>query len=186
VHAALGDFLLDLAQNALEAGADRVRVWLEESGGSLKIGAEDNGRGMDPATQARAVDPFFTDGVKHAKRRFGLGLPFLAQAAEAAGGGLTLESEPGRGTRVEAEFERAHPDTPPTGNLPTAVMALMSFAGHYELIVERRLDGEGWTARRSELKEALGSLDGAAELTAVKKYIASLEEELQAGRDRDG
>jgi two-component system, cell cycle sensor histidine kinase and response regulator CckA len=58
----------------------------------------DNGRGMDPATLARALEPFFT--TKESGRGVGLGLPTTHGIARQHGGWLELESAPGRGTTV--------------------------------------------------------------------------------------
>jgi hypothetical protein len=186
VHAFISDFITDMVQNALEAGADCIRLTIEETVKEWTFCVEDNGRGMNEAARARAGDPFYTEAGKHEHRRFGLGIPFLKQAVEAAGGRLSLESKPGCGTTVKAVFEAQHVDTPPPGNLPGTVIALMSFSGSYELEVIRRRAGGEWSVRRSELTEALGGLDGAEELAAGRNYLSSLEEELSSGRSKDG
>ena len=50
----------------------------------------DDGRGMDAATLAQIQDPFFTTKCK----KTGLGIPFIFQAAEQAGGRVTIDSAP--------------------------------------------------------------------------------------------
>ena len=94
--------ILDIAENAVAAGATRVRIAVNENERRdvLTFRVTDNGRGMPPEEKARALDPFFTTG----RKRTGLGLPLLAQTAEHCGGRLTLISAPGRGTRVVARF----------------------------------------------------------------------------------
>jgi len=150
--------VLDIAQNAAEAGATRVSVRVDEdpAANRLSIVVGDNGRGMDGATARRATDPFYTT---RGTRRVGLGLALLRQAAEAAGGGVTVTSQEGSGTTVTAAFQLTHIDRAPLGDLETTVLVLL--ASHPDLDVEwthRRARGE-YTLATSDLRAAL---DGAA------------------------
>jgi signal transduction histidine kinase len=56
----------------------------------------DNGYGMDMETASRVFAPFFT--TKEEGCGTGLGLYISKNLVESAGGSITLESEPGRGT----------------------------------------------------------------------------------------
>jgi CheY-like chemotaxis protein len=62
----------------------------------LRVG--DDGEGMDPATLARAVEPFFT--TKPLGKGTGLGLSMARGFAEQSGGALAVESRRGEGTVV--------------------------------------------------------------------------------------
>ena len=59
----------------------------------------DTGEGMDEATLARAMDPFFT--TKELGKGTGLGLPMVHGLAQQSGGRLLLKSRKGEGTTAE-------------------------------------------------------------------------------------
>jgi PAS domain S-box-containing protein len=112
--------LLNLAVNARDAmpGGGTLAVTLAEAqapspgappglapGAYLRLGVRDSGTGMDAATLARAVEPFFT--TKGAGRGSGLGLSMVQGLAQQSGGGLALASTPGQGTLAEIWLPRA-------------------------------------------------------------------------------
>ncbi|WP_272910970.1 PAS domain-containing protein [Falsiroseomonas oryziterrae] len=82
----------------------------------LRLEVRDSGTGMDAATLARVMEPFFT--TKPEGVGTGLGLPLVKALAERRGGAMEIESEPGRGTTVRLWLpaaEPAAPDPPPAG-----------------------------------------------------------------------
>ena len=103
--------ILDIVENAIAADATRITVTINENErrNLLTIRVSDNGRGMSKKDARRALDPFFTTK----RKRIGLGLPLLAQAAEHCGGGAVLTTVPNRGTKVAARFRHRHIDRPP-------------------------------------------------------------------------
>jgi hypothetical protein len=181
-HRTLGDFLADLFQNGVEAGARTVGVVLDQDEHSFTLTITDDGKGMDEAEVVRAQDPFTTDGVKHPRRKVGLGLPFVIQTVEMTQGEFQISSKQGEGTTVTARFNVRHWDTPPLGDLPAALGLQMALGGDHEAVVVRRLTGPRGTgsyeARRSELLEALGNLDDLGALTLLREYFRSQEKEL--------
>jgi PAS domain S-box-containing protein len=67
-------------------------------GAYLRLEVTDTGTGMDAATLARAMEPFFT--TKSVDKGTGLGLAMARGFAQQSGGGLALASTPGLGTTV--------------------------------------------------------------------------------------
>jgi hypothetical protein len=177
VHYAAGDYVLDIAQNAVEAGAGEVAVELDESDSGLRVAIVDDGRGMTAEERERALDPFYTDGTKHAGRRVGLGIPFLVQAVEQAGGRWSIETEKGRGTRVEFDFPSSSVDSPPTGDIPSLFLALLCLPGGHEMRIRRSGPPGAYELSRKELSEALGGLERASSLAALRDFLISQEDD---------
>ena len=103
--------VLNLAINARDAmpNGGRLRIALDTRDGDpsldlppgqyLCLTMTDNGVGMDPATLARAVEPFFS--TKGLGRGTGLGLSMVHGLAAQLGGALNLKSTPGKGAIAE-------------------------------------------------------------------------------------
>jgi len=73
-----------------------------QPGRFVELSVEDNGFGMSPAVQARIFEPFFT--TKPIGKGTGLGLAMVFGIVKHAGGGITVESATGRGTRFRLYF----------------------------------------------------------------------------------
>lgn len=126
--------ILDVVENSLRAEARRVEVRLSQRGdGILELTIRDDGRGMDAEERERALSPFYTS---RGDKRFGLGLPLLAQAAQETGGELVLESAPGRGTTVRAFFNADHVDMKPLGDLGRTLRVLQATHPGVEFVLE--------------------------------------------------
>jgi len=70
----------------------------------------DSGCGMDAATLARAFEPFFT--TKQLGVGSGLGLAMTLGFARQSGGGIRIDSSPGRGTIVQLVLPQCAPEAP--------------------------------------------------------------------------
>jgi signal transduction histidine kinase len=99
---ALGQVLVNLLNNALEALPDRqraVRIRTQLAGaGELAIIVEDEGHGIAAADLARLFEPFFT--TKEGRGGTGLGLSLSRAMLETMGASLRVESVQGEGTRA--------------------------------------------------------------------------------------
>ena len=116
--------ILDVAENSISAGADMVRILVQEARNRnlLRIRIRDNGRGIPVDVLDQATNPFYTTRTT---RKVGLGLPLLDSAARRCGGDLELQSVPGKGTCVTATFLYDHIDRAPLGDLASTLVTLI-------------------------------------------------------------
>jgi signal transduction histidine kinase len=100
--------LLNLITNAIKFGRPGDRVTVRAtcgSDGSLTIDVADTGPGMRPAPPRRGETVEDGDGTGGQDAGLGgIGLPLTRALAKANGAELTVESAPGRGTRVSIAF----------------------------------------------------------------------------------
>ena len=116
--------LLDIAENSVAAESKSISIHVREDllHDRLSASVIDDGHGMDTETAQRVQDPFYTTRTT---RNVGLGIPLLKQAAEMAEGSFSLQSEPGHGAWVEAEFRHSHMDRMPLGDLASTFLTLL-------------------------------------------------------------
>ncbi len=88
--------LMNLIQNSIKAGADRISVSTFEYG-FLVV---DNGRGMSEEVKSNVFKPFFTTFESGT----GLGLSICERLVKFSEGRISIESEEGQGTRVKVEL----------------------------------------------------------------------------------
>jgi signal transduction histidine kinase len=112
--------ILNLAINARDAmpgggtitiGTDNVtlgkptRPEEPQAGDYVELTVSDNGTGMAPDVLAKVFEPFFT--TKEIGKGSGLGLSQVLGLTQQLGGGVRIDSEPGRGTVVRVYLPRA-------------------------------------------------------------------------------
>jgi PAS domain S-box-containing protein len=138
--------LLNLAVNARDAMQNRGTITISlredrlahgqihalEAGSYACLSVEDSGTGMNAATLARAMEPFYS--TKGPGQGTGLGLSMVHGMALQANGALVLKSEPGHGTTAELWFPlskagsrkggRALPAQAPRSAAPSVVLAV--------------------------------------------------------------
>ena len=187
MHASLCDFLTDIVQNSFEAHSKNVIIEIEQEREWMSFSVTDDGKGMSSDQKSRALDPFYSDGTKHIKRKVGLGLPFLYQMVESVGGEFSLSSEIGKGTVVYYKLPLTHIDTPPLGDIPSTLSSLFSYPSTAQLIVRRACFSgerrEEYEVSKSELLEVLEDIDTVSNIVLMKTFLqsqeAAIEEYLQ-------
>jgi len=107
-EAALFNLVVNARDATAEGGRIEVRTTTRElaegevadipAGGHVCVTVTDTGSGMDSETLARVFEPFFT--TKPQGKGTGLGLSQVYGFAQQSGGGVTIDSAPGRGTTV--------------------------------------------------------------------------------------
>jgi len=171
--------ILDIAENAIAAGATRIAVMINENEkrNLLSLRVADNGPGMSREALGRALDPFFSTKGK----RTGLGLPLLAQTAEQCGGGLTLVSAPRKGTTVTARFRFRHIDRPPLTRMTATLLSLI--LGHTDINFRygHKRNGRVFRFASRDFFPA-----GAASTGLNPRLIAAVKNKLQTGLKRIG
>ena len=95
------EVLVNLLENARNAEAKRVTVQVAASGRQLVVA--DDGRGIPAEVLPRVFEPTFSTTSSGA----GLGLAIARRLVESWGGAITLESVPGKGTRVTLTLQTA-------------------------------------------------------------------------------
>jgi hypothetical protein len=143
--------ILDVAENGVRAGADLIKITIEENrrADQLIITIEDNGRGMDPAFLAKALDPFCTASVT---RKVGLGLSLFQQAARQANGDISVDSTPGQGTKVVAFMIHSHIDRKPVGDMADTLLALVEGNPAVDFVYTHKNDGRDYTLDTREIR----------------------------------
>lgn len=149
--------ILDIAENSLAAGANRIEIIIKEepSKDLLIIELRDNGRGMDEGLLKMVTDPFFTTKTV---RKVGLGIPLLKQAAEECGGGLTIHSEEGKGTVINARFRLSHIDLKPKGDMGATIMVLLAGNPDVNIVLEYNKEGRIFRFDTEEIRSHIKDL----------------------------
>ena len=99
------NMISNLFDNALKYSKEEVdpliKVSTQNEKGKIVLTVEDNGIGMSKETIERIFDKFFRahTGNVHNVKGFGLGLNYTRKMVEAHDGSISVESEPGKGSK---------------------------------------------------------------------------------------
>jgi signal transduction histidine kinase len=114
-EARVRQILYNLLSNAVgfSKPGDIVRIGCWREQGMMVFTVEDQGVGIPKDQQWRVFDRFESRSQGSAHRGAGLGLPIVKSLVELHGGTVSLDSEPGRGTRITVRLpEQGRPPKP--------------------------------------------------------------------------
>lgn len=166
--------IMDIVQNAISAGASLIEVGLQEDmlKNKLVLTIRDNGRGMSAELLQKVSDPYYTTRTS---RKVGMGIPLLKHNAEQSGGGLSIDSEPGKGTILVAVFVHDHIDRPAAGDIP-GVMSLLTGANpEIEFVYKHRMNETEYIYDTREVKQVLEDMP--VNEPQVMKYLKEMIQE---------
>ena len=106
----LDEMIYNVCENAIKYNNDggRVTVWVGNTLDGAKVSVSDNGIGIPKEHQERIFERFYRVDKSHSKERggTGLGLSIVKHGALLHGAKVSVESEPGKGTKIEMQFSK--------------------------------------------------------------------------------
>jgi signal transduction histidine kinase/CheY-like chemotaxis protein len=147
-----GDFqqvvqvLVNLVGNACDAMQGAVRypegkvltIRTARQAGRALLEVEDNGTGIPLELSEKVFQPFFT--TKEPGRGTGLGLSICRQIVKEHGGGIELESHPGRGTMFHLAFPLAREEDFKASDVPETPATYGAVPGKRILVADDEAD----------------------------------------------
>ena len=174
--------VLDIANNSIRAEASLIEIiiQIQRDLDKLTITIADNGCGMTQEQISRVEDPFFTTRTT---RKVGLGVPFFKMAAESTGGSFQIQSTPGAGTKVTAEFGLSHIDRMPLGDMNSTVHTLITLNTQIDFLYHYSFDDKDFTLDTREFREILNDVPlNSPEVSAyIKEYLQENQYEVDGG-----
>ena len=147
----------DLMENSTAANSTEVKLTIRDSlkDNIYAFTIEDNGKGMTPEFMAKVTDPYTTSRTT---RKVGLGLPLIKMNTENCGGGMKLQSEVGKGTRLDFWFQHNHWDRPPMGDIAGTIVMLCAAHEDIHIIYKHITDEDEFVFDTDEIHEALDGM----------------------------
>ena len=106
----LDEMIYNICENAIKYNNDngRVSIWVGDTLEGAKISVSDTGIGIPKEHQERIFERFYRVDKSHSKERggTGLGLSIVKHGAILHGAKVIVDSEPGKGTRMEIHFPK--------------------------------------------------------------------------------
>ena len=106
----LDEMIYNITENAIKYNRDggSVSVWVGNTLDGPKISVSDTGIGIPEEHQERIFERFYRVDKSHSKERggTGLGLSIVKHGAILHGAKVTVNSEPGKGTKIEIRFPK--------------------------------------------------------------------------------
>ena len=115
VAADLARLVTNLVDNAAKWSPPGATVEVVvEAGPPVRLSVRDRGAGIEPGDLAHVFDRFYRGRTAGGVAGSGLGLAIVRRIVDVHGGSVSIESTPGRGTRVEVVLPAAGPALPAT------------------------------------------------------------------------
>ncbi len=166
--------VLDLAENGVNAGANRIIIEIEEdeSADTLTVIIKDNGKGMSPEFLAKALDPFVTTRTT---RKVGLGLSLFQQACREAEGDLIIRSQKGLGTEIVGWMKHSHIDRKPLGNMVETMIALIMGNPEIDFTYKHKRNGAVFVLDTEEIRKELEDvpINSPGVIAFIREYLVS-------------
>ncbi len=150
--------ILDIAENSTGAGADFIRIAVDETFKDryISIEIQDNGSGIRQEMIGSVTDPFVTT---RKTRRTGLGISLFKAAAEQSGGSFEIESDEKTGTVLKAAFEKNHIDTAPVGDMAATITTLIAGNPGVDIRYEHTVSDGLFHLDTREIRQDLDGID---------------------------
>ena len=175
--------VLDITENSVRAGASliSISVDVDEEADRLTIVIEDNGCGMTREQVEHVEDPFYTTRTT---RKVGLGIPFYKMAALSTGGEFSIESQPGKGTRVVTSFGLSHIDRMPLGHINGTIHTLITFNTNIDFVYSYSFNGKSFTLDTRQFRQILDGvpLDNPEVSRYIKEFLDENKQETDGGK----
>lgn len=175
--------VLDITENSVRAGASliSISVDVDEEADRLTIVIEDNGCGMTREQVEHVEDPFYTTRTT---RKVGLGIPFYKMAALSTGGEFSIESQPGKGTRVVTSFGLSHIDRMPLGDINGTIHTLITFNTNIDFVYSYSFNGKSFTLDTRQFRQILDGvpLDNPEVSRYIKEFLDENKQETDGGK----
>ena len=175
--------ILDIAKNSTKAGATLVEIAVCENIAENRMNIEisDNGCGIDEDFLKDVLSPFKTTRTT---RSVGMGLSLFKSACVLTGGDLTITSELGVGTKVNAVLVYDSIDRQPLGDMASTVTALVGGNSNIDFIYTHRYKDSHFTFSTLEIRKILGDeveLSNPDVLNWIEEFINEQTQNLYGG-----
>ena len=149
--------ILDIVENGITADGDCIWIEVDEARKKdrLKIKIRDNGRGMPIKKLDNINDPFITSRTT---RRVGLGLSLLSAATERCDGTVRVDTQPGKGTEIEATFRYSHIDRAPLGDMAATITTLIIGNPGIDFVYTHCIDGNDFGLDTRKIRAEMDDL----------------------------
>ncbi len=169
-------FVLDIAENSVEANARNIEIAVDEYFDRFVIVVKDDGCGMDEQETNSALNTSYSS--KGGNR--GHGLPRLKAAAEKTGGFVKLASQRDKGTRLEAVFYKSN--SPALGDINKTIRLLIFCHPDIDFVFRRTRRGKELLLDSARIRAAADAPVNSPEVSEwIKGYLQQQTQNIFGG-----